>query len=305
MTTARRTDVEFDARDDITLRGWLYRPAGDGPWPGVVMTHGFAGVKEAYLEPLAEAFADAGFAVLLYDHRTWGASDGLPRHDLDPWRQVEDMRTAVTFLRGRPEVDPARIGVWGTSYSGGHAIVVGALDHRVAAVVAQAPAISNYQSSLRRSTPDQVEALLAAIDRDRTATLAGAEPAVLPVVGDDPARPAAFRSAEAIDFYGSPEVAAAGWVNEITLRSLDWARGYEPGAFIGRVSPKPLLMIVATRDELTLTDLALAAYENALEPKKLVLIDGGHFTPYARPGRDTAGFVAARDAAVAWFAEHL
>ena len=167
MTTALRADVEFDVRDDITLRGWLYRPAGDGPAPGIVMTHGFAGVKEAYLEPLAEAFADAGFAVLLYDHRTWGASDGLPRHDLDAWRQVEDMRTAVTFLRGRPEVDPARIGVWGTSYSGGHAIVVGALDDRVAAVVAQVPAVSSHQGSLRRSTPEQVTGLLAAIRRGR------------------------------------------------------------------------------------------------------------------------------------------
>ena len=305
MTTALRADVEFDVRDDITLRGWLYRPAGDGPAPGIVMTHGFAGVKEAYLEPLAEAFVDAGFAVLLYDHRTWGASGGLPRHDLDPWRQVEDMRTAVTFLRGRPEVDPARIGVWGTSYSGGHAIVVGALDDRVAAVVAQVPAVSSHQGSLRRSTPEQVTGLLAAIDRDRVATLAGAAPAVLPVTSGDPTRPAAFRSAEAIDFYDSPEVKAAGWVNEITLRSLDWSRGYEPGTFIRRVSPKPLLMIVARQDELTPTDLALAAYEDALEPKKLVLIDGGHFTPYLRPGQDTAGFVAARDAAVAWFAEHL
>jgi len=64
-------------------------------------------------------------------------------------------------------------------------------------------------------------------------------------------------------------------------------------------------MIVARQDELTPTDLALAAYEDALEPKKLVLIDGGHFTPYLRPGQDAAGFVAARDAAVAWFAEHL
>jgi fermentation-respiration switch protein FrsA (DUF1100 family) len=298
-----RTDVEFRALGNVTLRGWLYEPTRHDSaldsLPGIVMTHGFAGIKEAYLQPFVEVFAHAGFAVLLYDHRTWGASDGAPRHDLNPWLQIEDLRTGITFLQAQRLVDPARIGVWGTSFSGGHALVVAAVDHRVAAVVAQVPTISSYQGALRRSTPEQVAALLEAVAKDRLATLEGADPLVIQVVGEDPSRPAAFHSGDALSFYDSPAVKEVGWVNEITLRSLDWVRGYEPGYFVPRISPRPLLMIVAKHDEVTPTDLALSAYEQALEPKKLALIEGGHFSPYDRE------FNVASEAAVAWFTQHL
>jgi fermentation-respiration switch protein FrsA (DUF1100 family) len=74
---------------------------------------------------------------------------------------------------------------------------------------------------------------------------------------------------------------------------------YEPGNWISRVSPTPLLMVVAQNDRLTVTDLALAAYEHALEPKRLVLIPGGHFDPYLD------GFPQAETAATAWFRAHL
>jgi fermentation-respiration switch protein FrsA (DUF1100 family) len=263
------------------------------------MAHGWAGIKDVHLGPFAEKFADAGLAVLVYDHRGWGASDGMPRHDLDPWRQIEDLRTAITFLQADDRIDPARIGLWGTSFSAGHAIVVAAVDDRVAAVVAQAPSINSYEAARRRSTPEQSAGLQQALAKDRLATLRGAEPAVIQVVAKDPSRPASFASADALAFYDTPEVEKAGWVNEMTLRSLDWARILQPASYIARVSPKPLLMIVPKKDELTLTDLALSAYHQALEPKRLVLIEGGHFSPYADE------FAPASEAAVAWFTEHL
>lgn len=85
----------------------------------------------------------------------------------------------------------------------------------------------------------------------------------------------------------------------MTVRSSRAARMYEPGTWIARVSPTPLLMVVGLRDTVTMTDLELQAYEQALEPKKLVTIDGGHFDPYLSQF-PTAG-AAARD----WFTEHL
>jgi len=85
----------------------------------------------------------------------------------------------------------------------------------------------------------------------------------------------------------------------VTLRSTRAARMYEPGTWIARVSPTPLLMVVGLHDTITLTDLALGAYEAALQPKKLVTIDGGHFDPYL------TRFAEASGAAVAWFTEHL
>ena len=111
----QRQDVEFVAEGDVVLRGWLFVPDGVGPFPAITMAHGFAGVKEHGLERFARFFADAGFVVLVHDHRGFGASDGTPRYDIDPWIQIADWRRAISFLETEPSVDPERIGVIGHS----------------------------------------------------------------------------------------------------------------------------------------------------------------------------------------------
>lgn len=137
-------DVEFDA-EGATLRGWLYRPrTGDSVAPVVVMAHGYNCLKEFYLDRYAEAVANAGHVVLAYDHRCFGDSEGEPRQELDPWVQVRDYRHAITFAQTLDGVDPDRIGVWGSSYAGGHVLVVAAIDRRVGCVVAQVPTISGW-----------------------------------------------------------------------------------------------------------------------------------------------------------------
>jgi fermentation-respiration switch protein FrsA (DUF1100 family) len=234
----------------------------------------------------------------VHDHRGFGASDGSPRFDIDPWVQIADWRRAISFLESHPLVDAGRIGLWGTSYAGGHAIVLGATDRRVRAVVAQVPTISGYQQSLRRVSPDQVPAMEAAFADDERHQFDGAPPVTQAVVSADPAEPAAYRSADAIAFYNQP-VPDGVWENSVTLRSNRAARMYEPGMWVTRVSPTPLLMIVALHDTITVADLALTAYEQALQPKKLVTIDGDHFEPYL------ASFAAASGAALGWFTEHL
>ena len=143
-----RQDIEFDA-EGVTLRGWLYTPErADGRSPAIVMTHGFSAVKEMYLDRYADVFANAGMAALVFDNRNFGSSDGQPRQEIDPWAQVRDYRHAITYARTRSEVDPARIGIWGSSYSGGHVLVVGAIDRRVKCVVAQVPLVSGRANGL-------------------------------------------------------------------------------------------------------------------------------------------------------------
>jgi cephalosporin-C deacetylase-like acetyl esterase len=293
-----RQDVEFSAEGGVTLRGWLYIPDGPTPHPAVTMAHGFAGVKEHGLDRFARVFAEAGFVVLVHDHRGFGASEGTPRFDVDPWVQIADWRRAISFLESHPAVDADRIGVWGTSYAGGHAIVLGATDRRVRAVVAQVPTISGYQQSLRRVAPDLVPALEASFADDERRLFHGAPPATQAVVSADPSVPASYRAPDAIAFYNQPRPEGV-WENVVTVRSTRGARMYEPGTWISRVSPTPLLMIVGLRDAITLTDLELAAYEQASQPKKLVTIDGGHFDPYLE------SFAEASGAACAWFTEHL
>jgi fermentation-respiration switch protein FrsA (DUF1100 family) len=295
----QRRDVEFEVEGREYLRGWLFVPDGaTGPLPAISMAHGYAGVKEHGIEPYARAFAEAGFVVLLHDHRNFGASDGAIRQDVDPWRQIADWRRALSFLENQPEVDSSRIGVWGTSYAGGHVIVLGATDRRIRAVVSQVPTISGFEQGLRRIPPDAIPALENAFAEDERAQLRGEPPRRQLIVSADPSVPASYRSKDAIDFYLQP-IPPGIWENSVTSRSTRAARMYEPGIWVPRVSPTPLLMVVALNDTITVTDLALAAYERALEPKKLVTIQGGHFDAYL------GQFPTSSAAAVAWFREHL
>jgi len=294
----RKIEVTVPAEGDVNLGAWLFIPKGDGAHPAITMAHGFAGTREHGIERFAEAFASAGFIVLLHDHRNFGTSGGELRGDVDPWRQVADWRRAISYLETRPEVDPTRIGLWGTSYAGGHAIVLGATDRRLSCVVAQVPTISGYEQGLRRISPEALPALERAFNEDERAQLHGEPPRRQAVVSGDPSVPAAYRSQDALDFYLQP-IPAGLWENEMTLRSTRAARMYEPGNWIPRVSPTPLLMIVARDDRLTVADLALAAFERALEPKRLVLVPGGHFDPYI------GQFPIAEAAATRWFRDHL
>ena len=296
-----RSDIAFKTEDGITLRGWHYRPeAGTPPWPTVVMAHGFSAVKEMYLDRFAESFAAAGLASVVFDNRNFGASDGQPRQEIDPWRQIADYRDAITFAETLPEADNDRIGIWGSSYSGAHVLVVGATDRRVKCVVSQVPLISGYQNLRRLVRADQIAGLRAALEADRRARFAGQPPAMVPVVSEDPAGVAALPTPDSWSWFSETgRTRAPAWRNEVTLRSLDLFAGYEPGAYLGLVSPTPLLMLVAAGDHLTVSDLALEGFARAREPKRLVILPGGHFDAYV------GGFERAAGGAVEWFRQHL
>ncbi|MCW5297786.1 alpha/beta hydrolase [Herbaspirillum lusitanum] len=293
-----RHDIEFLGEQDVLLRGWLFIPEGTGSHPAISMCHGYAAVKEHALEKFAQSFAEEGFVVLVHDHRNFGASDGTPRHDIDPWMQIADWRRAITFLESRPEVDAAQIGIWGSSYSGGHSLVLAATDPRVKCVVSQVPTISGFEQGRRRISPDNLPGYLDHLMDDMRRSHKGQPLTMQAIVSEDTQVTAAYRSKEASEFY-LRDIGAADWSNTVTLRSSFAARLYEPGTWISRISPRPLLMIVATDDRVTMTDLELRAYEEALEPKRLVTIAGNHFSPY------DAAFSVASTAAIDWFRLHL
>jgi hypothetical protein len=296
-----RKDTAFKTEDGVTLRGWLYLPdRPTGPAPAVVMAHGFSAVKEMYLDRFAETFAAGGLGALVFDNRNFGASDGAPRQHIDPWEQVRDYRDAITFAETLPEVDASRLGVWGSSYSGGHVLVLGALDRRVKCVVAQVPLISGHRNARRLIRSDFIAPVQAQFDADRRARYAGQAPAMIPVVAEDPAAPCALPTPDSWEWFTETgKRRAPAWRNEVTLQSVELFTEYEPGAYIEWVSPTPLMLVVAAGDHLTVSDEALAAYARALEPKRLVLLGGGHFDAYVKDFESASG--PARD----WFVQHL
>jgi fermentation-respiration switch protein FrsA (DUF1100 family) len=296
-----RKDIEFKTENGVTLRGWHYVPDGrQGKAPTIVMAHGFSAVKEMYLDRFAEAFAAAGLACVVFDNRNFGASDGEPRQEIDPWQQVRDYRDAITYAETLEETDPARIGVWGSSYSGGHVLVVGAIDRRVKCVVAQVPLASGHGNARRLIRADYLAGVQGMFAEDRRARMAGKTPAMIPVVAQDPASPSALPTPDSwVWFTETGRTRAPSWKNEVTLRSVEMFTEYEPGSYVSFISPTPLLMVVALGDVLTVADQALAAYERALEPKRLVTLQGGHFDAYIKD------FEASSKPTVEWFTRHL
>jgi cephalosporin-C deacetylase-like acetyl esterase len=148
-----RKDIEFRNTLGVTLRGWLYTPSdNDKGLPCLVMEHGFSAVKEMGLDAFAEVFiAQLRLAVLIYDNRGFGASDtvlGQPRLEIIPSDQISDFQDAITYAQSLPEVNPKRVGIWGSSYAGGNALVVAATDRRVKAVISQVSASPPFLCSL-------------------------------------------------------------------------------------------------------------------------------------------------------------
>ena len=296
--TVQRSDICIPVAG-AELAAWLYLPAQPGPHPVVVMSHGFSCVKEQYLDRFALYFAEAGLAVVLFDHRNFGASSGEPRQEADPVQQARDYRDVITHLALLPDLDDARVGIWGTSYSGGHVLQVAAYDRRVKCVVAQVPTISGYEQTRSRVPPARMAAVQQGFADERLRRARGEPASLRPVIANQPGQTCVFDSDDANAYFRAASELAPAWRNEVTLATSEMACEYEPGAHIERISPTPLMMIVARNDVITPTDLALSAYNRALEPKQLVLLPGGHFDAY------TANFEDAAMAARNWFVQHL
>jgi len=282
------TDVRFPA-NGLTLAGRLYRPAGDGPHPIVVLSHGFSALMAMGLADYARVFCEAGLACLAYDHRNFGDSEGMPRHEIDPWQQVSDMRDAISHARSLPDIDAERLGLWGTSFAGGHALVVSAIDRRVKCVVSQVPLVAGYDTLLSWVGGANWDKMQARFAEDRDARYRGEAARVT-----KPARPG-DQTSEWVTAIGAEQV----YPNEITQRSLELLGSYEPAQFIARIAPTPLLMILATEDTQTPYAGQRAAFELAGEPRELVLLEGRHYDPY------TTLFAPAANAARDWFLRYL
>ncbi len=299
---ADRRDVSI-ASQGLRMAAWYYVPAGlkgGEKRPAIVMAHGFSAPKEALLQNFADRFAAAGFVVVVFDYRFLGASEGEPRGQIFPAEQIEDYRNAITWAQAQKEVDPARIGVWGTSYSGAHVLHLGAFDRRVKAVVSQVMLVDGPANAARLNRADALPGVVGFLAGDRVQRYTTGTINYLPVVGPE-GSPSALPTPESNAFFTNVVAKnAPRWENRVSLESMEKFLEYTPGANIHRISPTPLLMVVADDDRLTPTDLAVQAYARALEPKKLVMFRGGHFDAYQEPALNTTA-----GAAVEWFKQWL
>ena len=246
------SDVSFPSHGE-TCAAWHLTGEGDaflGPdgRPCVVMAHGIGGTRDSTLLPFAEAFAEAGLDVLLFDYRCFGESSGEPRQLGLPSRHREDYAEAVRFARFSLDgVDPARIVLWGTSWSGGHVVYVGADDSQVAAVISQTPDLDGLRTLreiARYADWGQLARLTWEGIKDVAGAARGLPPNTVPVVAQ-PGEIAALASPDAYDGYHA--IAGPTWQNEISARA---ALAENTNRAITRIEDVqcPILIQIADRD---------------------------------------------------------
>ena len=280
-------EITFES-DGVTLHGMIERPESPGPHPVVILSHGLSGLASIGLDLYSRCFVEAGIACLTYDHRNWGKSGGWPRCETDPWRQVADMREAVSVARNLADIDGERLGIWGTSYSGGHVLTVAALDKRVRCVVSQVPLISGSRTFEAWVPEDKRTRFLERLGQDRDARASGFPPLTTQ---------AATPGSETEEWIERCD--DGSYVNALTVRSFDLLRSYEPISFMEEIAPTPLLMIVAENDTQTPTAWQIEAIEKSGEPKQLLRLDCRHYDVYMDRLPEAAN--AARD----WFIKYL
>lgn len=286
-------NIEFVAQDCV-LRGWLFVPEKT-PAPLIILAHGFTALKEHDLDRYAAFFASNGFCVLVYDNRNFGESDATTPFEIDPIMQMRDYRHAITYGETLEVVDKDHIGIWGTSFSGGHVLTVAALDSRVKCVVSQVPFISGDDRSLRLSKPEVWQKRNALFLEERRRLAKGEENTLIAVVTDGPKGKAVMKAEDAYRYFTK----VSSWQNKVTFSSLELSTEYEPIAYVHRITETPVLMIVSDNDPINPDTLAKEAFEKISSAKQLVTIDGGHFSAYSTYFEKTAG------EACEWFIENL
>ena len=260
-----------------------------GRRPCVVLAHGLAGTVDSGLLPFAERFAAAGLGALAFDYRHFGASDGEPRQLLSVSRQLEDWAAAIAHARTLAGVDPERIVLWGSSYSGGHVIAAAVADGRVAAVISQVPLMDGFAGVLnmaRYAGPGQIFRLGLAGLRDLLAAARARPPIVLPVVGP-PGSVAVMSTPDAEPGYRA--ITGSSWRNEVAARIMLMAGSYRPGLQAEQL-PCPMLVQIADRDTVAPVKPAQDVVWRATGRAELRTYPIGHFDVYS--GRPFEGAVA-------------
>jgi len=273
------------AREDVSvlsgrerLAGWFYRPAASSakPWPCVVLGHGFAAVKEARLDAFAERFAAAGLACLVFDYRHFGASEGEPRQLIDLPRQREDWRAALAIARAHPDVDAARIAVWGTSLGGGLALEVAARDPAVAAAVLHLPLVDALAAGLSEGIVHDARLAWAAL-RDLGRKLTRRSPVLVPAVG--PKGALAFMDTPGSEpGYLAITRDAPAWRNAVAARVFFQLAFFRPGRLAAKVRC-PSLFVIGERDVVTPPGATHRAARRAPAARTYTL-PVGHFDAY-------------------------
>lgn len=275
-----RKDVSFNV-EGTKVSAWLYLPKDlSAPVPCIVMSHGFGGTKDMILEFYALRFQRAGMAVLAYDYRYFGQSSGQPRQMFSIPSQLEDCREAISYVRRLEEIDPDRIGLWGTSAGGGYGLAIAAEDKQIACVCAQCAALDAQEDgkmALAREGLGFFLRLFMHAQRDKGRSRFGLSAHKIPIVGK-PGTLAMFTALGA--FEGYTTLASTGFINEVCARAILMTGGFNPIDYAENVQC-PVLIQICEKDNLVSMRSALRTAKKLGKYAEVKRYPIGHFDIYS------------------------
>ena len=270
--------IEF-ASEGAVLRGRLYRPAeATTDAPSIVMAHGF-GALAIWLTDLAVDLAQAGFAVLLFDHRNFGDSDGEPRFGFDTLLQIRGYRDAISFLEKQPSIDKKKIVAWGESASSLVVQFIGVFDERVRAVIAHTPVCGNSTMKFDES-PEKFEWARQNWSTLDLSTVPTRELAVRFCRLHEGEGPVVVEGGAAVSYATRMRKKyATDWSNQIFILQRKLEAQFNEQRLPAKYLKVPTLFVIATDDEVPLCELATNSqcFDLIEAPKQLVEVKGGHF----------------------------
>lgn len=284
---AKEVDIGPPAREEVrfsvegmSISAWFYLPRSlRAPVPCVIMNNGFGGTKDMVLEAYALRFQAVGLAVLTYDYRYFGESEGVPRQLFAMPYQLADCLAAVEYARGRDEIDANRIAIWGTSAAGGYGLAIAAQDRKIACVCAQVAGLDTDEDgkvALAREGLGFFLRLFVHAQRDKGRSRFGLSAHRIPIVGK-PGSLAMITAPGA--FEGYAKLARAGFVNEVCARALLMTQGFNPMDHVAGVRC-PVLLQVCEKDNLVSPKAAFKAAERLGKYVELKRYPIGHFDIY-------------------------
>jgi hypothetical protein len=274
--------------DRSLLEASFYRASDDGPTPAIVFCPGSrVSRRMPFYATYIPVLVANGISVLLIDYRGWGGSEG-DRGTLYPLEQVADIRAGLTWLETRDDVDSSRLGLFGVSMGGAHAMVAAGLDERVKTVVAVLSPMDGREmlrASRREHEFRELETTLRDDRRRRVLTGEGdVADGLGPVTPERSKTPALAQDA----------------IPPIPLACLDALYDYRPIDYVSRISPRAALWVSATRDPVCPPEHSRRAYAAAGPPKRLVEIDSSeHYGTYTAHADEILAET------VAWYGAYL